>query len=370
MSGAKPSPDRYAVHIALVEQCLREGFEPSGGQRLRGPGTRTAVAEAANRLNPPISYEGFLGNLKRAKSTYGMEPDWSLYRPRVYLHKGPQAPIIPSQDHTVEPPPEGDILDVAVIGDAHDSPHLPDKSRFEWMGRYIAENRIPWVVSIGDWLTMDSLSSHTDPATFEGLAKPTFEQDMESFHASQRAFRRGLGDWKPKMDLIYGNHDGERPKRWANVHREVVGGRIDPALAVEEALAQWGWRTTPYGEYRFIGGVGFIHAPLIPGTAGKTYGGKTGGQRAANDAMFDIIRGDDHKFYVASSPKIGPVRSPKVFGTATALPPGYIEAYARKNAGDWETGICRFTIWGGRVQSFAFEGMNVLRHRYGAREAA
>jgi hypothetical protein len=238
------------------------------------------------------------------------------------------------------------------------------------MGRYIAEHRIPWVVSIGDWLTLDSLSTHTDPATFEGLAKPTFEQDLESFHESQRAFQRGLGSWRPKKDLVFGNHDGERPKRWANLHREVVGSTIDPAHAVAEAFAQWGWRTTPFGEYRFIGGVGFIHAPLVPGTAGKTYGGKTGGQRAANDAMFDIIRGDDHKFYVASAPKLGPVKSPRVFGTATALPPGYIEGYARKNPGDWESGICRFTIWGGRVHSFTFEGMHVLRRRYGERTAA
>lgn len=349
-----------------VTQCLKEGFT---AEHIPGPGTKTATREASFRYTKPsggnYTYKGFLELLDAAKRA-GYEPDWSAYRPLTYLHKGAEVREVPTQDHTVEGEPEGEPIDIAVIGDAHDSPHLRDKSRFEWMGRYIAENKIPWVMSIGDWLTMDSLSSHTDPATFEGLAKPTFEQDMASFHESQRAFQKGLGKWRPKKDIVMGNHDGERPRRYVNAHREIVGGRIDPVLAVEEAFAQWGWRTTPYGEYRFIGGVGFIHAPLIPGTAGKTYGGKTGGQRTANDAMFDIVRGDDHKLYIASAPKVGPVKSPRIFGVATALPPGYIESYARKNAGDWESGICRLTIWGRRVQSFSFEGMHLLRRKYGS----
>jgi len=360
-----PAPKRSAEQLALmrelVEAKLREGFRPMGMSGA-GPGAIAAASKEAVKIGLYGTTSAFVTAVTTSIDDVGV--DWSLYRPRVYQHTQPEHPPIPSQDHTAEDEPEGDPIEVAVIGDAHDSPHLPDKSRFEWLGRWIADNQIPWVVSIGDWLTLDSLSSHTDPATFQGLAKPSFQKDLDSFHESQRAFQRGLGSWKPKKDVVYGNHDGERPRRWANMHREVVGGAIDPSMAIDEAWAQWGWRTTPYGQFRFIGGVGFIHAPLIPGTPNRPYGGKTGGQRAANDAMFDIVRGDDHKFYVASSPKIGPVKSPRVFGTATALPPGYIEGYAAKNPGDWESGVCRFTIWGGRVHSFTFEGMHVLRRRY------
>lgn len=352
---------------ARVEDALRAGHPPPG---LSNRGAVGAIAAAGAKAVA----EGLIGSVETFKSrvrqlTGDMEPDWDLYRPRVYQQAPPGLPVIPSQSHVVDDAPDGEPYILAAIGDAHDSPHLPDKERFRWLGAFIAEHQIGHVVSMGDWLTMDSLSSHTDPATFDGLAKPTFQQDLDSFHESQRAFQGGLAGWKPKKDIVYGNHDGERPKRWANLHREAVGGAIDPMLAVDEAFAQWGWRTTPYGEFRFIRGVGFIHAPLIPGTAGKTYGGKTGGQRAANDAMFDIVRGDDHKFYVASSPKIGNVKSPRVFGTATALPPGYIEGYARKNPGDWEAGICVLTIWGGRVIGFQFHDMQLLRHRYGRKAA-
>lgn len=364
-----PSPkaciETARQRVALVEQCMREGFTPQRDPTKRTPGT--AVSEAARRQG--ISLRGFKDSLESARNHFGLEPDDSNYRPRQYLHAAPVPPTPPSQSHTAEPMPDGDPIHIAVIGDAHDSPHLPDKSRFYWLGRYIAERRIPWVVSIGDWWTLDSMSTHTDPATFEGLAKPTFEQDVESFHASQREFHRGLGNWKPKKDVVSGNHE-YRAIRWANQHRQVIGNVIDPHHKIEEAWAQWHWRTTPFGEYRFIGGVGFVHAPLVPGTNGKTYGGKTGGQRAANDALFDIVRGDDHKFYVASSPKIGPVKSPRIFGCATALPPGYVETYARKNPGDWESGICEIKVWGGRVRSFAFEDMHLLQRAYQERADA
>lgn len=349
--------------VRRVEEQLRQGCVPRG--QLGGKSAIKAAGEQAVRDKVCSATVSFESRVRIAEERYQLVPDWSLYRPLVYLHKSPVIPSIPSQDHTVETMPEGDPIEVVAIGDAHDSPHLPDKSRFRWIGAFIAEHKIPWVVSMGDWITMDSMSSHTDPATHEGLAKPTFQQDIDSFHESQAAFQEGLAGWKPKKDQVMGNHDGLRPARWSNAHREVVGGGIDPVLAVEEAFSQWGWRTTPYGEYRFIGGVGFIHAPLTPGTAGKTYGGKTGGQRAANDAMFDIVRGDDHKLYIASSPKIGPVKSPRIYGTATALPPGYIEGYARKNAGDWESGVCKLTIWGGRVREFSFTDMHLLQRRYG-----
>lgn len=362
------SQDMAAEAVARVEQKLKEGFRPpemSGS----GPSAVGAAAEQAAREGWVNSRVTFSARLATAKERYGLEPDYSAYRPRIYQHRSPGEPIVPDQSHTTEPPPEGDPIRVAVIGDAHDSPHLRDKSRFTWLGAYIAEHGIERVVQIGDWLTLDSLSTHTDPATHEGLSKPSFQQDLDSFHESQRAFQAGLGSHKPIKDWIEGNHE-YRAKRWANQHREVIGVAIDPAFAILEAFAQWGWRATAFGEYRFIGGVGFVHAPLVPGTNGKTYGGKTGGQRAANDAMFDIVRGDDHKFYVNSSPKIGPVKSPRIFGCATAFPPGYIETYARKNPGDWESGICDLTIWGGRVRSFAFTDMSLLQRRYGQKVAA
>lgn len=297
--------------------------------------------------------------LRVARDTYGLEPDESAYRPRVYLHHSPGAPVIAFQDHVTEPVPEGRPLRVGVIGDAHDSPHLPNKERFYWLGRFMAENKVDRVVSVGDWWTLDSFSSHTDRATFEGLSKPTFDQDRDSFHASMREFFRGLGGHKPILDVTLGNHE-LRAWRWDNFHPEA-----EPhGPKIEEAFKQWGWRTTPYGQYRFIGGVGFVHVPLNGMSKPLAQG------QRANKAMFDTIHGDDHRSLILTDYKCGPMRSPTVYGAATALPNGFIEGFASKGGATWRSGVCLAVIWGGHVRSWQFTEMALLQLAYGERIAA
>lgn len=341
-----PALSRQAAEDAI----LRVENELRAGERAVADGVVGASTSFANRLTA-------------AKARYGLEPDWSLYRPTQYLHRPPGAPVIPFQDHVQESEPEGEPVVVAVIGDAHDAPHLRDKGRFKWMGAFCEEHGVDRVVQIGDWWTMDCFSSHTDRATFEGLAKPTFEQDRESFHASQQAFQDGLAGHRPIKDFCWGNHEN-RARRYDNFHPD----GLSYGDMVDEAFAQWGWRTTPYGQYRFIQGVGFVHVPLNP--LGKPYGGVTGGQRAANAAMFDVIHGDSHKSQTSVAEKIGPVRAPTIYNAATALPPGYIEGFANKGGSTWRSGICLATLWGGYVRSWSFTEMILLKRRYGVRLAA
>lgn len=355
----------HAVAAATVERVnakLREGFRPAG-QTGTGPAAIAVAAVEAVKDGFCKSDRAFISRLSTAKVVHGLEPDESAYRPRVYLHRPPGAPVIAYQDHITEPVPEGDPITVCVIGDAHDSPHLANKERFYWLGRFAAEHQVDRVVSIGDWWTLDSFSSHTDRATFEGLSKPTFVQDLESFHASQRQFQRGLGGHRPIKDVTLGNHE-LRAWRWDNNHPEA-----EPhGQKIEEAFAQWGWRTTPYGQYRFIGGVGFVHIPL--NGLGKPMGGVTGGQRSAAGAMFDIIHGDSHKAQISVADKLGPVRAPTVYNAATALPNGFIEGFANKGGSTWRSGVCLATIWGGHVREWSFTEMALLQHRYGERLAA
>lgn len=339
--------------VERVNAALRQGFRPAGLQGT-GPG---AIAHAAAEWGiPPGTMQS---RLRIAKTLYGLEPDDTAYRPRQYLHNPPGAPVIPFQDHIKEPIPEGDPVTVCVIGDAHDSPHLRDKSRFRWLGAFAAEHQVERVVSVGDWMTMDCFSSHTDRATFEGFAKPTFEQDLESFHESQRAFQDGLAGWKPKKDITLGNHE---KRAWTYDNRHPDG--VSHGHLVEEAFAQWGWRTTPYGEYRFIGGVGFIHIPLNGLSKPLAQG------QRVNKAMFDTVHGDDHRAIQLTDYKSGPFRSPTLYGAATALPNGFIEGFANKGASAWRSGVCLATIWGGYVRSWTFTEMSLLEHRYGERRLA
>lgn len=335
-----------------IEDKLREGFRPAG---LAGAG-KGAVREAGSDAERDGLYASAAAFVTAAAALNGteFEPDWSLYRPRQYHHRPPGLPVIPSQDHIAEDVPDGDPTRVAVIGDAHDSPHLKDKSRFRWLGAFIEEHGLERVVSVGDWMTMDCFSSHTDRASFEGFAKPTFQQDLDSFHESQRAFQAGLTGHKPKKDITYGNHEA-RAWKYDNFHPD---GASHGAM-VEEAFAQWGWRTRLYGEYRFIEGVGFVHVPF--NALGRPL---TQAQRP-NKAMFDTVHGDDHKATQLTDFKSGPFRSPTIYSAATALPCGFIEGFTNKGGSTWRTGICDATLWGSYVRQWQFTEMALLKRRYG-----
>lgn len=333
--------------VELLNEAFQEGYEPGRGAHMQAG--RRGIAEKV--FSNPVQIHQWL---PLAKQRLGIEPDESLYRPRQYQHRLPGAPQVPSQDHLAEPEPEGEPIRVAVIGDAHDSPHLPNKERFRWLGAYIEERGIERVVSVGDWWTMDCFSSHTDRATFEGRAKPTFDQDRDSFHESQLAFQQGLAGHKPVKLITLGNHEA-RAWKYDNVHPDGVShGHM-----VDEAFLQWGWRTAPYGEYRFIGGVGFVHVPF--NALGRPL---TQNQRPAK-AMVDTVHGDDHRATQLTDFKSGPFRSPTIYSAATALPPGFIEGFANKGGSTWRSGICEATVWGGHVRAWSFTEMVLLRRRYG-----
>lgn len=344
--------------VDRVNEKLREGFRPRGHVG-NGPGAIAVAAAQAVKEGWVGAAPTFQGRLSAAKSLYGLEPDETLYRPRQYQHRPPGLPPMPSQDHVTEPQPQGDPVKVCVIGDAHDSPHLPNKERFYWLGRFAAEHQVDWVVSVGDWMTMDCFSTHTDRATFEGFAKPTFAQEIESFHASQREFQRGLGSHRPKKLITLGNHEA-RAWKYDNQHPD----GLSHGDLVEQAFLQWGWRTSPYGEYRFIERVAFTHIPF--NGRGKPL---AQGQHA-NKAMCDTIHGDDHRATQISDHKSGPFRSPTVYSAATALPAGFIEGYANKGGSTWRQGVCLATLWDGHVREWSFVEMTLLRHRYGERVAA
>jgi hypothetical protein len=352
MAAPRVPEARFVRVVEIVNACFADGFEPGKG----------AFAEAGRRCVREKLFNNSIElwrHLEVAKERHGLEPDETKYRARQYHHRSPGAPVIPSQDHIAEPEPEGEPIRVAIIGDAHDSPHLPNKERFFWLGQYIAERGIERVISVGDWLSMDCFSTHTDRATFEGFAKPTFAQEIDSYHASQRAFQDGLAGVKPVKLITLGNHE-HRAFKYDNAHPDGMShGQL-----LEEAFLQWGWRTSPYGEYRFLGGVAFTHIPF--NALGRPL---AQGQRA-NKALVDTVHGDDHRATQITDFKSGPFRSPTIYSAATALPPGFIEGYANRGGSTWRSGICEAVVWGGHVRSWSFTEMVLLRKRYGQRAAA
>ena len=331
--------------IALIEECLREGYAPpdimTGKQAVKEASLRAVQRGITN------STGAFITRMHIARGQ-GIDPDWTLYRPAQYQHpKGtraaPAAPFMGANLDAVQVPSD-EIIRIVVIGDTHDDPRLGDYDRFRQLGKMAAKINPDIVVQIGDWSTFDSVSRHEDRSTIHGRALPSFEDDLGSLRMSLRAFNEGLGDWSGSKFETLGNHE-DRVRQYENLNATLEGAMYNRVL---EAFMQYGWKTRPFGEWLFIGGVGFTHVPL--NTMGRPYNGKTL-QPIANDAVFSIVFGHSHKGGMVRAGKIGPNRRVTVLNVGCALPDGHVEDYAKLSMTGWEYGLYLIEVAQGDIQS-------------------
>ena len=245
---------------------------------------------------------------------------------------------------------------IVCIGDAHDSPAIPDKSRFEWMGKYIRETKPDMVIQIGDFATMDSLSAHTPNHTLDGKLKPSFENDMGSFNLALQAMQIDGID----RHITLGNHE-RRLYAYENENPEMEGKL---SATIDDILKHNGWTYSPYGMPYSVGGVSFVHACL--NKLGKTYGGKNAeGGAIANDAIGDWVIGHSHVERRHRAPKLGHNNYIQIINVGCALPDQHIEDYAQHSLTGWSYGIADMSIQHGHVQDYHFVSMAALGERYG-----
>jgi hypothetical protein len=259
---------------------------------------------------------------------------------------------------TNETPPDGPLYRVVAIGDLHDAPGQ-SKDRFRWIGQYIADSKPDRVVQIGDWGTFDSMSMHDAPGSRKSMEHPGFAQDLESLEESVAAMEAGLGGFECAKDITFGNHE-DRVWRAANGDPKRLG---DAPLRVEQIFARYGWTTRLYGEYLFIGGVGFTHCPK--NQIGKEYAGKRPENIIGNDLIFSLVYGHTHKRGFWTFPKIGPQRRIDLLNLGSGMMHGHVEPYARMSTTGWSWGLYDLVIQGGNIISDKFTSMLELEQRYG-----
>jgi hypothetical protein len=264
---------------------------------------------------------------------------------------------------THETPPDGPIYRVTAIGDLHDAPGQR-KDRFRWIGQHIAETKPDRVVQIGDWGTFDSMGTHDAPGSRKSMEHPSFAQDLESLEESMAAMSAGMGEFDCPRDITFGNHE-ERVWRAANGDPKRLG---DAPLRVEQVFARWGWKSRLYGEYLFIGGVGFTHCPK--NQIGKEYAGKRPENVIGNELIFSLVYGHTHKRGFWTFPKIGPQRRVDLLNLGSGMEHGHVENYAKMSTTGWSWGLYDLTIQSGQIISDRFTSMLELSQRYDRKEAA
>ena len=171
-------------------------------------------------------------------------------------------------------------------------------------------------------------------------------------------FDRGLQGHDCDKHVTLGNHE-DRCMSFTDRTPEVAGmltGQIDNLLMTHH------WDYSPFGMVHFIGGVGFVHAPLTG--MGKPYGGKTALSRVANDVVHDLVYGHTHKEGFVACPKIGTNQSVRVLDVGCALPEGHVERYVGHGQSGWTYGIFELLINNGRIESRQSVSMAELERRY------
>lgn len=279
------------------------------------------------------------------------EPTPEPYRP----HQPPKYRVIAGQDKPT--------LRVLAIGDSHDHPAIPDKSRFALMGRHASAERFDIILHIGDWLDMHSLCFHTRDETYKGRQKPTVEQDLRSGAESMAAFEAeltgGADGWRPRKHIVLGNHE-DRAHRYEDQHPAMMG-QITGQL--ENIFESHGWTHQKFGHWTMAGGVGFTHVPRT--IMGRPVGGKTVENTLANDTTFDIVFGHTHRHNFVKRAKHGYSNSVRVLNLGSSMPPGYVAEYADGLPTGYDYGVVDMVIFDGAIQSAAFRSWRELEIRYG-----
>lgn len=253
--------------------------------------------------------------------------------------------------------PEGKVYRIMGIGDAHDGPNLPDKSRFKWMARHAAATMPDAIVQIGDLFTFDSLNRFDKPGSLPQKTRPSFMLDIESGEEALSAFAKYCPSSIPKH-VTLGNHC-TRPLKY-----ETGDASIEGALwpKVTDLLARYNWRWHDEGEFLFIGAVGFVHSPRT--IRNKEFGGETM-NGVANKACFSTVYGHTHRGQILHAPKYGPQGGVTLVNLGTCMPTGYVAEYAKVATTSWTYGIYDLVIQGGHITGHRFISMDELERLYG-----
>ncbi len=147
-----------------------------------------------------------------------------------------------------------------VIGDPHCTPKASNE-RFLWAGRLASDVRATHIICMGDFCSMDSLSSYDKKKkSFEGRR---YQKDMEHSHEALSLFNKGLGKFKGKKIMLHGNHE-DRIDRAVNSAPELEG-----AISIKDLqYEKFGWKLTPFKRTLTIEGIIFSHY-FTSGVAGR-----------------------------------------------------------------------------------------------------
>ena len=131
-----------------------------------------------------------------------------------------------------------------VIGDPHCTPKASNE-RFLWAGRVAADYKVSHVICMGDFCSMDSLSSYDRAKkSFEGRR---YQKDMEHSHEALSLFNKGMGKHKARKIMLHGNHE-DRIDRFVDDNPELEG-----SISIDDLkFKKYGWEEVRYKNIKVV----------------------------------------------------------------------------------------------------------------------
>ncbi|AVX04256.1 hypothetical protein MXMO3_01730 [Maritalea myrionectae] len=324
----------------------REQMQQAVDAYARNHGNITAAARDSDM--PRSTFKDRLG---RAHAN-GFLPNLTPAKPRIR---------VPARSTYVpQPASHGEAIRVMVFGCSHDSPLIPDKSRYLHMGRLASDLRPDYIVRLGDDCDLDSLSNYAVPGSADDFERPAFRREMESLEEAEAAFDKDAPDGSDiPRERLKGNHE-YRADRFENNNPSAQGVFTG---AIDQIYARFGWSVKQYKEWIFLGGVGFTHVPI--NAAGREYTGQNPSNMIANHSTFSVVWSHTHKGEFLNRPKIGIGNGIQVFNTGCSMPQGYIKKYAGVSTTGWTYRCNELTIRDGQIESARSWSMLELEEKYG-----
>lgn len=330
--------------MALTERQIQEtkdAFDKHGGNK----------AKAALELG--LTRSAFQHRLDRMAQGVESPKVVPLSKPRYRVPYGKVA-AEPANDAKWQ---DDRIIRVLGLGDIHKKPGRTDEPVI-LAGRHAAATRPDMVVSIGDWLSLDSCSFHSAKGSKGDMARPTFAADLEAGEESLWAFNRYAPD-DIERHITLGNHE-HRAWRVAEMDPKLMG---DAPLRVQQLFARYGFKTHDFGKFLTIANVLFTHVPL--NVMGRPYGGKHSENTLAADSARSLVWGHDHRFRTKSFYRIGTDPDKiTMCNLGTCMPYGVVEDYSVGTTG-WTYGVVDLSIQAGQIISARFHDVRELKETYG-----
>lgn len=188
-----------------------------------------------------------------------------------------------------------------------------DLSRFNALGQLIVKRRPDNIVSLGDFVTVDSLTAwdqnkrlllegrrYQGDMLAGGSALYGIFNPITSLRNRQRFDKKRR--YTPRVVWILGNHE-DRVRRYVEVHAEMAG-HLDAMKDLNlESRVDWGFEVVPYKESIEIGGINFTHAVL--NEKNEPIAGKYALRNSADRVGASTIFGHTHRFETLSLNRYG-----------------------------------------------------------------